>query len=130
MATDRPWWSAVSAWDDMDQSNGPPPGIQEGLNLYREWLEGVLLLTTAVDMAVSLTQARPELVPKLSTVLDKRLHEFLETGPDELINYLWGAREYRPGRNVSFLGYAVRQVPLSDTWTDATRVADWFNRCL
>jgi TIR domain len=128
MATDRPWWSAVRAWDDMDQSKGSPPGIQVGLNLYREWLEGILLLTTAVDIAVFFAETRPELAVNLPTVLDNRLHEFLETGADKMINYLRGAREYLPERNVSFLRYAVEQAPPGNTLTDANLLADWSNQ--
>ncbi len=96
MVTDRPWWSAVRAWDDMDQSKGTPPGIQEGLDLYREWLEGILLLTTAVDIAVSVAETRPELAVRLPKVLDDRLFDFLDTDADKLITYLFAAREYRP----------------------------------
>jgi hypothetical protein len=106
---DWAWWSAVRAWDDMDQSKGPSPLIQRGLNLYREWLEGVMLLTTAVNTAGDLASTRPELAVNLPKVFDAKLSEFLETDADKMIKYLFGAREYLPDRNVSFLSYAVRE---------------------
>src|SRR6202171_5484617 len=108
--TDFKWWSGVRHWDDMDQSKGPSPAIQRALNLYREWLEGVLLLTTAVNTAGDLASTRPELAVNLPKVVDAKLSEFLETDAEKMIKYLYGAGEYHLlARNVSFLHYAVSE---------------------
>jgi hypothetical protein len=115
---------AITIWDDIGRPAEPPGRLKEFVERYKEWIEGILLLTTAVNLAHDIAQARPELVPNLPRVFDDRLHKFInKDAQDFATELLTGGREYIPERNLSFLGGAMSET--YQLFKNDNRLADW-----
>ena len=84
------------------------------LKRYHEWIERILLLVTAVDIAHDAARLPPELVPHLPHALDDRLLHFIETEGDGFVTKIvlgTAGRDYIPERNMSFLfGFGARDL--------------------
>lgn len=117
---------AITIWDDIGRPADPPGGLKEALIRYREWVEGILLLTTAVDLAHNVASARSELVPHLPSVLDERLFRFVDSDAQGFVTEILtgtGGRDYIPERNMSFLCSAVSTTYAK--FKDDSRLGTW-----
>ena len=118
----------MTTWDDMGRPIDPPPGLKRDLVRYKEWVEGLLLLTTAVEIAREIAKVRPEFVPRLPALLDEKFFDFT-TKAWEFAGVILsgtGGRDYIAERNTSFLEGAVRWV-FSD-FKDDSRIASWIKK--
>jgi hypothetical protein len=116
---------AITIWDDIGRPTDLP-GLNEALIRYKEWLEGILFLGTAVDFAREVASARPELVPKLPDVLDERPFDFLNTQAQGFVTEIvtgTAGRDYESERRMSFLGGAARVA--FEKFKDDSRLVSW-----
>jgi hypothetical protein len=95
----------VAWWEDVQ-----PPMLEAQMpevnRRYNEWNEAVLLLVTTVDAAGAVASSRPNLIPRLCTVMNSKLLSFISTQANGLVSRVFSAtsgREYLPERNLSFL---------------------------
>jgi hypothetical protein len=87
-------------WDDIGRPTkhhrnygsvygDPPSGLSQAVNRYQEWIEGIMLLTTAVYMASDVASERVDLVPELPRVFDERLFKFVHTRAYGLVDEIY-----------------------------------------
>lgn len=73
-------YNTLIIWDDLGQPDlSQRPEFRNAVNRYKEWVEGILLLGTAVDLASLVVGAHSELIPNLNHVLDQRLFNFIKS---------------------------------------------------
>lgn len=117
----------LSRWDDIGMPDSQREIFAPHIAFYEEWNERVLLLVTAIDMAVSILRHRPELAPRVAEIADGRLWQFVHKDAPAFGDAVFrGAREYIPDRNHSFLTSSLRL--LVDGVKSDPSLADWVRR--
>jgi TIR domain len=100
------------AWEDI-QPVQLAPQMQEVTRRYNEWKEAMLLLVTALDIALTVVTSRSELIPKLAEVMTPKLRDFISTDAGGLARQLHSStmgREYFADRNLSFIRNSAKNI--------------------